>query len=115
RTFDYIVAVAQAGHVGEPILIAPDIIIRVAANETIVLGDDPSNSSTAVAPRYCPPLAVPVWTVNNVVAVPQGGHNTHMIFRFATDQTVGGRDHADRGAVAISPRHRPAIAVPIRT
>src|SRR5207237_566645 len=73
RTGNHVIAVAQgcdADHKKTGI-VAAHIIIGIAADEAIRGGDGTTNSRATVAPGCRPALAVPLGTIDHVVAVGQ--------------------------------------------
>src|SRR5438105_14068095 len=77
-------------------------IMGVAADEAICVGDNASNPGAAIAPGYCPAIAVPVRTFDHVVAVAQRGNavRAYEILRVATDKAIG---VGDSSLIAVVP------------
>src|SRR5207302_1696031 len=96
------------------------LILGVATDEAIALGDCARDARAAVAPSDRPPPAVPIATCNHVVAVALRDHAlkrapAHLIPRAAADEAIRlGEDAADR-RITVAPGNRPSPAVPIPT
>src|SRR5439155_19060126 len=112
RTLDHVIAVAQGSDA-----VRAHLIIGIAADQAIGVGDGAADPSAAVAPRDRPADVVPALTFDHVVAVAQRGDavESHLIISVAADEAIGVRDGAAHPGAATAPGHRPAPAVPIDT
>src|SRR5205814_1329901 len=102
-TLDHVVAVAQRGDG------AADIILGVAADKAVGGGDGTGGPCTAVAPSHLPAIAVPVRTLDHVVAVAQEGdaatgvNIAHKIPGIAAHEAIGGGNRAAGPRTAVAP------------
>src|SRR5207248_1622472 len=72
RALNQVVAVAQRDDDGVAAIVT-DLILGIAADKAIGVGDDAADPCIAAAPGYRPTLAVPIRTNDHIVAVAQRG------------------------------------------